>query len=163
MNPEAEIVKLQEEEEDKSENVPIDLELQTTGGITANDDEEDEQENIRIFESDPLKIELRFDQVDYSVEIPPVIETNPWARMNPLRKRTPEERAASKEKVFRQILTNVSGAAKPGQLVAIMGPSGCGKTTLLNALGGRITPQGGVVSFNGKERTKALKRVRSSF
>ena len=34
----------------------------------------------------------------------------------------------------KRILNDVSGFAKPGQLLAIMGPSGAGKTSLLNAL-----------------------------
>ncbi|EEC06325.1 ABC transporter, putative [Ixodes scapularis] len=34
------------------------------------------------------------------------------------------------------IVTNLSGAARPGTLMAIMGPSGAGKTTLLNLLSG---------------------------
>lgn len=34
----------------------------------------------------------------------------------------------------RQILQDVSGAAKPGQVMAIMGPSGAGKTTFLDIL-----------------------------
>ena len=35
----------------------------------------------------------------------------------------------------KQVLFNINGFAKPGQLMAIMGASGCGKTSLLNILG----------------------------
>ena len=56
------------------------------------------------------------------------------------------------------ILRNVSGAAQPGQVVAIMGPSGAGKTTLLDILAGRVVMSGpdtsisGVVRVNGEAR-----------
>lgn len=36
------------------------------------------------------------------------------------------------------ILKNVTGYAKPGEMVAIMGASGSGKTSLLNILGQRL-------------------------
>ncbi|GLJ09395.1 hypothetical protein SUGI_0108540 [Cryptomeria japonica] len=41
-------------------------------------------------------------------------------------------------KTMRFLLTNVSGEAKSGRLLAIMGPSGSGKTTLLNVLAGQL-------------------------
>lgn len=41
-------------------------------------------------------------------------------------------------KLTRFLLTNVSGEAKAGRLLAIMGPSGSGKTTLLNVLAGQL-------------------------
>ena len=36
---------------------------------------------------------------------------------------------------LKQILNNVTGYAKPGEVVGIMGASGSGKTSLLNILG----------------------------
>ena len=54
-----------------------------------------------------------------------------------------------------RILKGLSGAASPGEVVALMGASGCGKTSLMNVLSGRATSMGGHVvtasiSINGQ-------------
>ncbi|KAI4296395.1 hypothetical protein L6164_036357 [Bauhinia variegata] len=56
------------------------------------------------------------------------------------------------------ILQDITGYAKPGQLLAIMGPSGCGKSTLLDALAGRLASnasQTGNILINGCRRALA--------
>lgn len=48
------------------------------------------------------------------------------------------------------ILSEVSGFAAPGEVLAMMGPSGSGKTSLLNCLSGRVPYDSGHLSINGK-------------
>ena len=59
-----------------------------------------------------------------------------------------------KKAPLKQILKQVSGEVKPGEVVAIMGSSGSGKTTLLNVLAGRVGAGdiSGSVLVNGLER-----------
>jgi ABC-type multidrug transport system ATPase subunit/ABC-type multidrug transport system permease subunit len=45
----------------------------------------------------------------------------------------------TKKKVWRTLVRNVTGYARPGELTALMGASGAGKTTLLDVLAGRKT------------------------
>lgn len=61
----------------------------------------------------------------------------------------------------RQILFNVSGAARPGEVLALMGPSGSGKTSLISILGGRaasVISVEGEILFNDQKPGKSMKR-----
>ena len=60
----------------------------------------------------------------------------------------------------KQILFNVNGEAKRGEMVALMGPSGSGKTTLLNILGGRgLMNTTGEVLVDGAKYRKSMKKT----
>nr|XP_043626905.1 ABC transporter G family member 1-like [Erigeron canadensis] len=55
----------------------------------------------------------------------------------------------------KSLLNDVTGYAKPGEILAIMGPSGCGKSTLLDSLAGRLpsnTRHTGRVLINGRKQ-----------
>ncbi|KAG7390461.1 hypothetical protein PHYBOEH_007031 [Phytophthora boehmeriae] len=57
------------------------------------------------------------------------------------------------------ILNNVSGSAKPGELLVIMGPSGAGKSSLLDCISGRNANVEGDILLNRQPWTKATKRM----
>ncbi|KAK9071067.1 hypothetical protein SSX86_009635 [Deinandra increscens subsp. villosa] len=60
---------------------------------------------------------------------------------------------------YKSILSDASGYAKPGEIVAIMGPSGCGKSTLLDSLAGRLasnTRRTGRILVNGRKSRLAF-------
>eukprot|EP00891_Asterochloris_glomerata_P001808 jgi/Astpho2/1808/e_gw1.00037.4.1_t len=60
-----------------------------------------------------------------------------------------------------QILFNINGCCRPGEVEAFMGPSGSGKTTLLSIIGSRAQKamkRSGEITFNGGQLTKRHKR-----
>jgi len=73
---------------------------------------------------------------------------------------TPGATSSSSSGNMKQILFNVSGIAKPGEMIALMGPSGSGKTTLLNVLGGRaLANLTGQVLINNVPFKKSMRRT----
>lgn len=51
----------------------------------------------------------------------------------------------------RKILNQFTLEFKPGSITCLFGPSGCGKTTILNLIGGILTPDEGTVQGFGEE------------
>ncbi|KAI8831858.1 P-loop containing nucleoside triphosphate hydrolase protein [Chytridium lagenaria] len=68
-------------------------------------------------------------------------------------------------KTTRQILKNLTGTIKSGEMVAIMGSSGAGKTTLLNCLSGRLSTGilSGSILYNGTPRDPKTWKKTMSF
>ncbi|MBX3411824.1 MAG: ABC transporter ATP-binding protein [Pirellulales bacterium] len=52
----------------------------------------------------------------------------------------------------RPVLRDLSLDVQPGELVVLMGPNGMGKTTLMNVIGGGLSPQRGYVEIDGQRR-----------
>lgn len=48
-------------------------------------------------------------------------------------------------------IQNLNFTAKTGELIGVLGGSGVGKSTLFNILNGNISPQKGIIKFNGHE------------
>ncbi len=64
----------------------------------------------------------------------------------------------------RKIFNGVTLSIPKGKITAIMGPSGTGKTTLLNLIGGQLTPDSGSIELDGQNvptlSHKALYKLR---
>jgi ABC transport system ATP-binding/permease protein len=60
----------------------------------------------------------------------------------------------------RELLRDVSFAAAPGSLTAIIGPSGAGKSMLAGLVGGMIRPSTGAVTFAGLDVHAEFSRLR---
>lgn len=69
--------------------------------------------------------------------------------------------------IERAILRNVTGAASPGEVLALMGPTGSGKTSLLNCLAGRVPNKNGRVSgeilVNERAREETFMREKVAY
>ncbi|NBR42890.1 MAG: ATP-binding cassette domain-containing protein [Verrucomicrobia bacterium] len=50
-----------------------------------------------------------------------------------------------------EILAGVDLSIETGSLCCLLGPSGSGKTTLLKVLAGQLEPQGGKLTYDGRE------------
>ncbi|MFW5883026.1 MAG: ABC transporter ATP-binding protein [Verrucomicrobiota bacterium] len=53
------------------------------------------------------------------------------------------------------VLSEISLAAEPGEVLALLGPSGCGKTTLLRLLAGLIESNAGQIAIDGTPPAQA--------
>ena len=56
-------------------------------------------------------------------------------------------------------VSDITLSVKKGEFVCIVGPSGCGKTTILQMLGGLVSPTKGDVYFEGASLTKPTSEI----
>lgn len=106
---------------------------------------------LRKLRKEPITLEWK--DIDYTIQL-----------HKPSRFRRPKKNDDDHDNNTKQLLRNVSGIARPGELLAIMGSSGAGKTTLLNSLAGRIRVKrgdelSGTVQVNGKPRDSRWRRT----
>ncbi|KAG9627187.1 putative ABC transporter, partial [Aureobasidium melanogenum] len=73
---------------------------------------------------------------------------------------TVEDRSTKQPK---DLVSNVGGHVKAGEVLALMGPSGSGKTTLLNILAGRSSGASGTVAVNNAQVTAPVYKKLTSF
>ena len=59
----------------------------------------------------------------------------------------------------RELVTDLSFKAGPGEFIAVLGRNGCGKSLTLHTLAGLRTPQGGRVMLNGTALTELPRRL----
>lgn len=57
----------------------------------------------------------------------------------------------------RPVIDGLSTDIAPGHIYGLLGLNGVGKTTLLNLIGGLLTPDSGIVEFNGLDTRRRLK------
>jgi putative ABC transport system ATP-binding protein len=62
-----------------------------------------------------------------------------------------------------QVLNNLNGDIRQGEVLALLGRSGCGKSTLLNIIGGIDRPTHGSVRIDGTELTGLDEQARTLF
>lgn len=93
------------------------------------------------------RLVLRFERISSWVSTTP--EGKPWYKC-----------ASRKSTSKKQVLFEVSGRARPGELLACMGPSGSGKTSLLTILGGRSPSKvEGDITYNEEPFNKTFKKM----
>ncbi|MFD9906239.1 ATP-binding cassette domain-containing protein [Streptomyces sp. NPDC059063] len=59
------------------------------------------------------------------------------------------------------VLRDVSLSVAPGQVTAVVGPNGAGKSSLFHCLAGTLRPDGGRVSFGGRDITRLPAHART--
>lgn len=121
--------------------------------------------NQMSYENEPqsLPFVLSFTNLTYSVKVRSKIGIPFGGRNTPV-----AANPVGKESLFsgnKVLLNDISGAAKDGEILAVLGASGSGKSTLIDALANRIAKGSlkGNITLNGEQLESKLLKVISAY
>ncbi|KAI4331727.1 hypothetical protein MLD38_029882 [Melastoma candidum] len=108
---------------------------------------------------------LSFHNLTYSVNVQPKLSLSAFL---PLRNRVAlasSETPSQHQLGMKVLLSDISGEAREGELLAVLGASGSGKSTLIDALANRISRERlkGTVTLNGQALDSRLLKVISAY
>ncbi|CAN8279368.1 unnamed protein product [Cochlearia groenlandica] len=145
----------------ESQEISLDGDLPTLGDLLEDFEVSDRKEDSD--EDSPIHHVLDLSSPEEKPHVPFLLAFNNLSYSISLRKRFDFSSLLSRQKPdpVKNLLEDVTGEARDGDILSVLGASGSGKSTLIDALAGRIENLRGTVTLNGEKilRSRLLKVI----